>query len=195
MILSVLGGFGAMRVFNYVMAQMVGHSQDVRTEFANIKNAIMEMGAELAKQFGPTLAESLNQMSEWLGKSTEARAAMEGLGIFLTELVVPAVKAVAKYFEIAWGFYSKIIEFFSGTTAESMRLSAGVDMSEIEAIANRRKEIAAEMGTTDTTAAAIATPGAQSVETFGVGDVSNRSPLAQITTILRSIANRVEIPQ
>ena len=127
MIAGIAAGFGLFKLGEKVLGAMVYHSDEFGSAWANINNVIQEMLGELANELGPTLAEGVNGLADWMKNSEGLRDLFKGIGMVFDSVLIPGAQKFFEWMSKASDFVADAISWATGVTKTQKNLAMGLD--------------------------------------------------------------------
>lgn len=138
MLAGIAAGFGAWKLFDTIMGQLLANSSEFRESWAKLQNTINDILGKLAEELGPILAEAVSDMADWIENSDYVKDLIEGIGVALSEYVIPAIRTAVGWLEDGSNYLAEWFEWFMGVEEQRNKLAQPVDMGEIEAMVAAR---------------------------------------------------------
>lgn len=180
MIAGLAAGFGVFKVAELVLGRMVYHSDEFREAWANARNGINDLLAEMATKLGPVMAEGINGFNEWMESSDYVHDVMSGLVVVIGK-IGKALKGIAGFMDKTSTKIADVISRFTGVTETQRNLEKG-----LQADGRTTAQAIADEAARGGRRGALM---AQARQAFAAGDETTGESL------LRQIRDRIEVPR
>lgn len=180
MIAGLAAGFGLFKVGQAALGAMVYHSDEFRAAFANARNTINLLLAEMATKLGPVLAEGINGFNEWMASSDYVHDVMSGLVVVIRK-IGQALRGIAGFMDKTSTKIADVISRFTGVSQTQRDLERGLQAdgrTTAQAIADEAERVGRRGALM-----------AQARMAFAAGDQTTGEAL------LRQIRDRIEVPR
>ena len=180
MIAGLAAGFGVFKLGETVLGRIVYHSDDFREAWANARNGINDLLAEMATKLGPVMAEGINGFNEWMESSDYVHDVFEGLVVLIGK-IGKGMRVVADFMDKASTKIADVINEFTGVNETQRRLEKG-----LQADGRTTAQAIADEAARGGRRGALM---AQARQAFAAGDETRGEAL------LRQIRDRIEVPR
>ena len=125
-IAGIGAAFGIFKLFDFMMGSLIGHSKEFRESWAQLQTSINEAGQEFAKQFGPQLAQGVEDLSKWVSESEALRDVFAGIGPLFTDIIIPAISAAYQAMQPFANALADMISDMTGVTEEMRKAGQAI---------------------------------------------------------------------